>query len=49
MILFYTTDPGASSPLTCGGEEELISSPKHVGFKSCSESSRLSQSGWGCV
>lgn len=48
VVLFYTMDPAASSPASCGGVAEIISDPTHEGYAGCKASSKYAGAGWGC-
>jgi len=48
MVIFYTLDPAATSPLSCGGDEILVSDPKGEAFESCKASSKYKGVGFDC-
>lgn len=48
MIVFYSLDPVASSPVSCGGETVLISNPNSPAFQKCEVSSKIIDEGWNC-
>lgn len=48
LIVFYSMDPAASSPISCGGETVLLSDPSGPVFQKCDVSSKYPDEGWNC-
>ena len=48
LIVFYSIDPVATSPVSCGGETLLISNPTGPAFDKCEVSSKYPDQGWNC-
>ena len=48
LILFYSLDSAASSPISCGGETILLSSKTSPAYDKCEVSSKFPGEGWSC-